>query len=958
MGKGRMRVLRAIPGPGSASAVVRDFCRPGHGVVTCFSDARLRTLRPHVDEDSPVELLSFGETVRRVLTLSGEEALPLAQAGLEEAAIAEACRLLPEDSPLARSAGYAGLHSALDVSLSEMRLWGVGTEELRAAAERVPEELADKLRSLALVDEESGRLLNLLGRARHADQLRAGLEATPEHDGSFERLLVVVGAELAPLRLRWLRRVAETGTDVTVVLDRHAASERLFPGAQASATLLGVLPEDVGEGNRLLRNLFAERRAEGPTISVEMFSAADPLAEAEWALRRCLEADSPGECLLFVRDLEGYAPLVESAALRLGVPLRMERRAPLLTNAFARLTLAVLEACASSDVRTLEPILKSSFLRLDGEAQAALTGALRDAHRRRGAEWEALGEWSRTNAEAFPWLERVREWREAAHASPADLAEWSGRLRSLMDGLPWHEALDDGLPRLRARDVRAQSALQRTLAHRASVARVCDRPPLTLPQFAHHCRRTWEAADVSVPTGEAGVTVASSAEGLEGAQDVFVLGMLEGVFPRRRSEDPVLTDDERRQIFEALPLDAPLPNSFDRAARERDELYRLCAAAGRRLAFSYPLTDDQRDNIPAFYLTEIEAAAGEVARVDHPRTPLAPPDPVSPADAALREALEGEREGPLPVRLESEEARACLRVPEEAPVSPEELRDARQCPFRYVARRRLKLSPRRRRERWAGLQGLPAAADLMRKETPEEAEAALEGALAAELDRLGPEIPEWELRLLESGGRRLIRGWVRREFVAREVWPKVAGSLQTHVRFGDGPLRAEMPGGIRLDGGVPAVSQLRGYGVVHLYSRGVAKPDEMPPAERLYLGLHLLAARERDREPALEVETMDGGRSLVVLDRHAGGVLTGRVDAGLQVVDLGQAETPLEAHRRFFEEFKGELRLAASRVRGGEVVPTPGPHCDWCDFGELCRRSKNFGEDEESPFGRDDATDG
>ena len=51
-------------------------------------------------------------------------------------------------------------------------------------------------------------------------------------------------------------------------------------------------------------------------------------------------------------------------------------------------------------------------------------------------------------------------------------------------------------------------------------------------------------------------------------------GMLEGVFPRRRSEDPILTDLERAEI--SLYLETrPLPDSHREARRERDQFYRL-----------------------------------------------------------------------------------------------------------------------------------------------------------------------------------------------------------------------------------------------------------------------------------------------------------------------------------------------------------------------------------------------
>ena len=42
----------------------------------------------------------------------------------------------------------------------------------------------------------------------------------------------------------------------------------------------------------------------------------------------------------------------------------------------------------------------------------------------------------------------------------------------------------------------------------------------------------------------------------------------------------------------------------------------------------------------------------------------------------------------------------------------------------------------------------------------------------------------------------------------------------------------------------------------------------------------------------------------------------------------------------------------AAPSRAGDMRPTPGDACDACGFGELCRRSRLFGE-EDSPFGAD-----
>ena len=76
--------------------------------------------------------------------------------------------------------------------------------------------------------------------------------------------------------------------------------------------------------------------------------------------------------------------------------------------------------------------------------------------------------------------------------------------------------------------------------------------------------------------------------------------------PKRRIEDPILNDEDRiflHHHFSDLP---PLKDSFSVARSERDLFIRLCSVAEKKLVFSYPQTDETKDNVPAFYLTELE----------------------------------------------------------------------------------------------------------------------------------------------------------------------------------------------------------------------------------------------------------------------------------------------------------------------------------------------------------------
>lgn len=952
MANGHVRLISAIPGSTSLRALVKDFCTKGQGVITAFSDTLLPRLHSAIDEDSLVDVQPFGEVVSHYLELSGAESLLLGSSGHVLAAVAEACRQVPDDSPFAASALFPGFHRALLNTLKELHDWGLLWDDLLEISEQLAEPLASKLRSMAEIDQETHRILGMLGRQTHAQQMRACFDSTPDLDGEFQHLLVFAGANESPLKLQWLQWAASHGTKVTVVMDRHATDGQIFRGAKSIQHQLGVKAREIGSANRLLNNLFSSTSHGGTVPSVTISSAADPLAESEWAIRAV--ADTPGSAAIYVRDIDLYAPLLEATAKRLGVPIRVSRRAPLLTNAFARTTLAVMRFAASDDVRKINTVAPSTYLMLNGDQQSELRRAAREAHGTKDTQWESLHQWAEQAGDSCKWITEVVRWRVENADLSLKLSEWASKFRALLDVLPWKANPFVPAGYAFSRDVRAANQMQRVLASHASIDLVAQAPPIGLKQFVDVCEKLWEASDVSVPAEEVGVLVSSHADGIDDVDTLVVLGMLEGVFPRRRSEDPILSDREREAISALRPDVQPIRSSHDRAAEERDTFYRVCAAGQKQLLFSYPQADDERDNVPAFYLELVEQSVPDQLKVDHPRSMIAPEAEACrcSADAQLRAALEAERETPLPAVIDDPEVQKSLQTSPDRPLNPYELRDAAQCPFLYIASHRLNLHPKRSSTRWAALRRLPQYATLATQADPVSAEKALEGALEAEIDKLISELPEWEVRLLRAGGRRLIDEWVRNEFAARKVWPKNADSMELNVRFGEHDVRGEPFKGLRIEGTIPAISQIDSIQVAHLYTSSLYQKDRPSDAEKLYLGLHMAALYGRGVHTAVEMQSMKGQRALYILTREGAGQLASSASDQVTVENLSKDFDGAAARKVFFEEVKRLAMSAASRIWNGDVTPMPGDHCDWCNFGELCRRHRLFGEDD-SPFGED-----
>jgi hypothetical protein len=143
--------------------------------------------------------------------------------------------------------------------------------------------------------------------------------------------------------------------------------------------------------------------------------------------------------------------------------------------------------------------------------------------------------------------------------------------------------------------------------------------------------------------------------------------------------------------------------------------------------------------------------------------------------------------------------------------------------------------------------------------------------------------------------------------------------------------------------------------VGHLYVSKAPDGRELEETEKLYYGLHFLGLHQQGYEPALEIETMSGERQLMLLNRKPRPALSS-IQPHLKTVDLATIDDPALWKRTFYDQVTELLRRAVLKINSGSVEPIKGDHCDWCDYGELCRRSARFSEDD-SPFGSDEVMD-
>lgn len=962
------------PTVASFAEMVSVFASRGPGLATAFRDDWIPALRMACGESVGTEAIPLGEVAGRTLEWSGRPVGRLVDSEFLKAAIAYAVEDLPPDSPFAASAEFPGTRVRLLATLAELRQWGFSATDL----ERTARELSDvaaptedlptqhlirKLRSLSTLQTQ---LDDACSRLR-LDLVESRLMLSGnrwEADAPRPRILIWAGAEAFPVAVEWAFQLGQQGCSVQFALEWHPGNRRWTEGARRTLVHLEQLAgrplsvRAIGDAGPLPKRLFAAAEAELPIPSeeiapaVEISSAADVLAESEWALRGVLDDLRGGvgssSIAIYVRRPTEYAPLIDAASLRLGIPVHAPWRTPLLTNPLARAVLGWIEGCASPRLEGLEQAVGGSYWGLSTNQTRLLRGAVRDARRRGPEAFKALRDWLNLNPEIGDRIQDAWRWRVEA-SEPMTLADHLKALKTWLTGDLLAPSLGEECP-TGPRDAAAVRAMLGPIESRVSLG--TETRLFNLPQFARVCRELWETAELLKPGDGDGVRLVSDAAELGAVSTVVVLGMLEGSFPRRRSEDPILSDSEREAINQTRPFAPPLMTSHDRVRGEREELVRIVAAPDTRLVFFYPQSDDDRDNVPAFYLREIERAMpGRVRRRDFPRAQLTPAADVavSHADRRLASALGQPPTVPPPVAAKHPDALAAIRLSETALWTLRDLKDIGECDFQFAFGRRLRIRESDPGRVSIPFWKLPEAGRLLLADDPGKAARSLEAALESELAAISGDVPDEELVMLRAEGRRRIREWVEREFVARDVWPKTPGSLSVEPAFGSNVLAAELPtptGPFRLSGTIAGTSRMGPYIVGHLLGQSkslskVDKVDDIKDSARLVLGTLALSLAKSGRPVAIEVDGSSAGRTLYVLSREADIDLASRQEKGVRVVELVADGNRAE----FWRWVTVELADAMDRARNTVAAPTPGDHCQFCSFGELCRRHQDFSEE-------------
>lgn len=328
---------------------------------------------------------------------------------------------------------------------------------------------------------------------------------------------------------------------------------------------------------------------------IEAQTAAIEAREAlRWLKARHLrDGVALADCVVIARNLLPYEPYLREAAREFGVPLAVSAGAPLIGNPAVAALLDVFTLPTSGwGIRSLSSVVRSPYLRLDAFGLAPRDALRLEAVARAGQVVEGLDQWR----EAFDNLAAV----EGTDAESLDLADDDslpptaprgaaarrladsffklasrlipGAAQSRRDYVVWVEDLIDLLrveatfadnPETTDRDSSALSALREIFAALIlSDDVLAAGQALTYVEFVNEARGAVEASRYHVEQPEWRESVLAMdlrlARGVP-YMAVAVLGLSESQFPAPLTEDPFLSDDERRGLQErGLPLEPRL----------------------------------------------------------------------------------------------------------------------------------------------------------------------------------------------------------------------------------------------------------------------------------------------------------------------------------------------------------------------------------------------------------------
>ncbi|MCS6831374.1 MAG: exodeoxyribonuclease V subunit gamma [bacterium] len=912
-----------------------------------------------------------------------------------------------------RAARREGILALLSAWVREMAREGVSAEWLQQLAVHSQEQ--EKIALLAQILRHY-RLL-LAARGWHEEEdiylLAAQTLRESQHNMVLPRRVLLDGfARLSRTETEFLRVLGEAGCELVFTLCWEQKRDVLFENARTTLQWLSqhfeVRLEPVSQPPdehtapaiaHIAAHLFGAPTAplgdEQTTPAVEIWEAPHLLAEVEMVAREIVRYHRNGmawgEMAVLCRDIGSVLPALNSVFTQFGIPSQSFEAKTLGEHPLVRALVSLLRLHESDYAR--EEVLrwlKSGYLPID----ILSADRVRLLAVRRGVR-----------AGANSWLhlaEQIEEEHSAAASLLRTLVQSTQSLAQATTPRQWLDTLQRSLSAMQFGMSVLNSEQQDVLAQAMETAQqvislLIQDEEGTPGEWARAVQQAWEATPQKYET-----SLRNAVWLLEATRSrplrprvVFVMGVQEGRFPRRITEDALLRDDDRRWLNQHAGCHLPL--TTDHAALERLAFYQAATCASHKVVFTYSRTEGDHDVQPSFYLRslhEIFSAGGVIQRSlrlsditaplshtlddwDAERTLVDSLFDTNPHTRRIMDEAERQRTAYILHRWLTEQPARCRQwwrwrhlpdFPRLTAVLPHigsraysasELEELQRCPFRHFVRWELKL--RGERSHYAAAQGrwLHAVMNSRRRHPQQPLEELLqEVARQHPVDR-----PAGERHLLLQQLQEMVRSVLERE---EQIYSGFGlQTLWTEAAFGPAheeeeeppedvapPLRLTLPGGERMliCGRIDRVDVCPQTGAAVLVDYKRDLPDgwwqSVQMGEDLQTVLYVAALRQVWKLNAAAValdDALEAKRYRVLFTDTAPPEL-------LQRLNKQPQEDFSVVQRVHGQRWKSIERTAAQKIsqllhhlQTGDIRPVPGDHCKLCEYGGICRTVRRAG---------------
>ncbi len=539
-----------------------------------------------------------------------------------------------QNSLLGPVAPLPGFLPMLTSALQEWKMAGILPQHMQQAYQKAEQQnstLAPRLQEISMLFQGYQELLQQQNLIDEVDQLHKAIcsAAQPSHPFLDEINLIIIDGfyHLYPLQISLLQSLAaRTGCTSIFTLTCDPLRPRLFEQPlrtlQTLYNAFDCTQEEIPprtsytvspalqHANLSLLAPEPPALAAGEEDAVLFCSAPNPYMEAELVARRLLKLHQSQqvpwhECALILHSPSTSLPLISAVFERFDIPLAQSYTQPLLRSPRAQALSHLLNMfCYDWQTEHVIAFLDSSCTAPNWQEKEQLRlKALRRGTRSGREAWMFLAAQISLGSTARTLLERIARAEQSCTAvEPHDLLDFTNFCLAEFCRVQQEE--NSPQQTAGAADPILQDAIEslaNTLSHTGS--------PVNLQMWCQRLLHVLQHASCTVSeTSGSRVQVMQPYE----TRDVpvsyaFLMGMVEGGFPRHFDEDPLFRDTERAELAALVPEISLEPRS-NHIEEERFLFYLAVTTPSRQLMLSWPRSGEQRDLAPSFYLDDLKKA--------------------------------------------------------------------------------------------------------------------------------------------------------------------------------------------------------------------------------------------------------------------------------------------------------------------------------------------------------------